>query len=114
VADEVTTQLSGTFDGRAHPGSGNVRIVQEGQKRVLIFEDDFRTDPGPQLHVFLSGTKDPKNSADLHAVGDADLGRLKSTSGAQMYTLPAELNFDIKSVVVYCVPFKVIFGVANF
>lgn len=114
MEDAAETQLVGSFEGRAHPGSGTVRIVNENGKRVLVFQDDFRTDPGPQLHVFLSGTKDPKNSADLHAVGDVDLGRLKSTSGAQMYTLPQEINFEINSVVVYCVPFKVIFGVANF
>lgn len=101
------------FIDKAYQGAGLVKLIEEGGKRYLVFNEDFKTEPGPNLHVFLSGTASPENSSELDAVGDYDAGVLKSTSGTQMYEVPKSLDFDAKSVVVYCVPFKVVFALAN-
>ena len=108
-----SAELSGSFVAGAHDGAGTVRIEEKNGKKMLIFSSDFTTEDGPDLRVFLSGAQSPQSSADLHAEGDADLGKLKAVAGAQEYEIPAELDFDPASVVVYCVPFKVVFGFAN-
>lgn len=119
--------LTGNFKPRVHFAGGGVKLVTVYQpyivrddieiepvgKKYLILDDDFKIDAGPDLHVFLSGTANPQNSADLHKVGDVDLGKLKNTSGAQMYEMPDTVDFAIKSVVIYCVPFKVVFAYAD-
>lgn len=109
----MTTEHGGVFGPRVHQGAGNVKIVRDGEKRTLIFDEDFVTDAGPNLHVFLTAARDPMTSAELHAKESTDLGKLKSTSGMQTYEIPSSVAFQPASVVVYCVPFKVIFSVAN-
>lgn len=104
----------GTFASKAHATEGQATIVNDNGDLKLVFSDDFRVEAGPDLHVFLSGTSTPSDSRELHAVGDVDAGKLKATSGAQLYDLPDSIDFSVKSVVIYCVPFKVVFGYANF
>lgn len=103
----------GTFIAGAHPGAGMAKLVTHQGKRKLIFSEDFATDAGPNLHVFLSGSSAPASSKELHANGDVDLGPLKDVTGPQMYDIPEGLDFEPQSVVVYCVPFKVIFTSAS-
>lgn len=113
LQDAGEAVVSGSFVTGAHETSGKVTLVEENGVRKLMFDEMFASDSGPQLHVFLSGSESPDTSAELHAVGDADLGKLKSLSGVQVYELPADLGFTPKSVVIYCVPFRVVFGFAD-
>lgn len=106
--------LSGTFREKARPGQGKVTITRKDGASFLVFDDAFKTENGPQLHVFLAGHPDPGSDADLQSMGDLDVGPLKSLSGAQVYEIPeAKAGEDWRSVVVYCVPFKVVFTVAS-
>jgi len=93
-------------------GSATVYELPEGN-RVLRFED-FQSTNGPQLHVFLS----KGNPATTFAgVGEdaIDLGPLKGNIGNQNYDIPADVNLDeYQSVVIYCVPFSVVFSSAAF
>ena len=105
---------SGAFAAKAHRGAGGATVVRRDGSTYLVLDAAFATDAGPRLHVFLTGHPDPANSADVHSAGDADLGPLKATSGAQVYEIPATAaDGDWKSVVVYCVPFKVVFTSAS-
>lgn len=97
------------FQKRVHETKGFAQKIGE----YLVFSDNFKVDAGPDLHVFLSAVRDPKNSKDLHSAGLIDLGKLKSTFGAQMYKIPKNIDFQVESIVIYCVPFKVIFGIAQ-
>lgn len=108
-----TVELTGSFVNGAHTTKGAARIEEKNGQKILIFADDFTTEDGPDLHVYLSGAQNPQSSADIHAQGDVDLGALQNITGAQEYVIPADLDFDPASVVVYCVPFKVVFGFAN-
>jgi hypothetical protein len=101
---------NGLFEDRAHPTRGEVQIVEGNEHNNLIFSEDFMSDKGPQLVVIVSEHENPQNSQDLHEGNYAELGKLKSVEGPQMYDLP-EGNFN--SVAVYCKPFKVLFGVAS-
>lgn len=112
--EPAVIELTAAFTGVAHPTTGTTKVIEDGGKRILVLSDDFTSDPGPNLHVYISGTANPTTSAAIHEVGDADLGTLQDTNGTQMYTIPDSVDFDIKSVIIYCVPFKVIFGTATF
>ncbi len=114
LTSSVTTQeLAGNFTARAHGASGSATLVNDNGDLQLVLSEDFKTEAGPQLHLFLSGDADPGSSDELHASGNADLGKLKSTTGAQVYDVPDDLDFDPASIVVYCVPFKVVFTTAS-
>ncbi|TAK05646.1 hypothetical protein EPO33_00660 [Patescibacteria group bacterium] len=105
---------SGTFREKAHAGQGTATITRKDGKTYLVLDAAFKTDAGPRLHVFLAGHPDPGSSTDLHSMGDLDLGALKSPSGGQVYEIPDDkADEDWRSVVVYCVPFKVVFTAAS-
>jgi len=62
-----TVLASGTFSSNAHPTSGTVKVIQNtAGKRFLVIEN-FRTDNGPDLDVWLS----PNTTGNPYqAVGD--------------------------------------------
>jgi hypothetical protein len=112
-ANEWVVVASGTFVGADdfHEGAGTAVIFQQGDQRVLRFEA-FRVTNGPDLHVILSKNGDPVSSG----IGDdyLDLGQLKGNMGNQNYELPSDSDLsEYQSVVIYCVPFHVLFSAAS-
>ncbi len=94
-----------------HQGSGTATIYRlEDDSHVLRLED-FEVTNGPDLHVLLVPESDP---ADREAIeGYVDLGSLKGNIGDQNYEIPPEVDVSqFGSIVIYCVPFHVIFSVA--
>lgn len=112
AAGEWQLVTQGTFSGTdaLHQGQGTASVFQLGDQRVLRFED-FEVTNGPDLHVILSTNPNPTGQDDL---GDyIDLGQLKGNVGNQNYELPADLDLSLyQSVIIYCVPFHVLFAVA--
>jgi hypothetical protein len=74
---------------------------------VLRFES-FPVTNGPDLHVFLSrAARSVSHDEVYHGVY---VGKLKASEGAFNYELPPGTDVAaMRSVVVYCVPFRVIF-----
>lgn len=108
----VRTLAAGTFMDRSHPTSGRATVVGSGAERVLRLED-FRTDNGPDLNVYLS-TASAGAPAGSFKDDYVDLGDLKGNVGAQNYTVPAEVDLSkYRTVVVWCVRFSVAFGTAE-
>jgi hypothetical protein len=103
---------SGNFEGRAHPTSGLIKIIEKDGQTLVMLSDDFKSDAGPELHIILTEHENPRNSRELHAGEYADLGILKSTKGAQTYIVPKDKAEKFNTATVYCKPFKVIFGAA--
>ena len=108
----ITTLASGQFESRDHPSSGLATIITDGNQTFLRFEDDFATDNGPDLNVYLS--KAPITSESSAFDDDfIDLGNLKGNIGGQNYELDPSLDVsEYQSVVVWCVRFSVAFGAA--
>ena len=107
IFDEVTTgtsiNLEGQFVSDAHTTTGTVKVNDD--TTVLDFEN-FMTDNGPKLLVYLSTTV---NSTDY-----VDLGDLKGISGDYTYAIPANTDLSkYKYVVIWCVDFLVSFGHAE-
>ena len=103
----------GSFGPRSHPAEGTAVVLTDGTQTFLRFDDDFATDNGPDLNVYLH-TAGPDASVD-DLVGDfIDLGDLKGNIGAQNYVVPEDIDLDRYSTVsVWCVRFRVVFGTAE-
>lgn len=122
-ADEAATEptgpvavLTGDVVGadEFHQGSGTATIYQlEDGSHVLRLED-FEVTNGPDLHVILSPVASPTTREEVSAEGYVDLGELKGNVGSQNYDIPPEVDINsIGSVVIYCVPFHVLFSTAT-
>ncbi|MDE2635812.1 MAG: DM13 domain-containing protein [Chloroflexota bacterium] len=113
---EPTVLLMGSFIDidpiHGAEGSATIYEVPDGN-RVLRFED-FRSKNGPDLHVYLSTEAPTSTFAGLGA-NEIHLGALKGNVGNQNYDVPAEVDLSqYRSVVIYCVPFRVVFSTAAF
>ena len=97
-----------------HQGSGDATVYQlEDGSRVLRLEDIDVTN-GPELHVIITPVIGVEGSDDVGAEGYIDLGDLKGNIGSQNYDIPADYELpDEFTVVIYCVPFHVIFATAE-
>lgn len=113
--EQIVTLATGSFIDRSHPATGTAEILGNGtSQRFLRLADDFETDNGPDLNVYLS--------AGVMADGDAgkfdddfvDLGDLKGNVGAQNYEIPEGLDTGTyNTVVIWCVRFGVAFAAAD-
>lgn len=113
VAEQVVTvdspqnQLvaTGRFQAASHPGSGRASLIETPDGPVVTFED-FRTDNGPDLLVYLVPADAPAGSDD----GAVNLGALKGNTGDQQYAVPASVDTGQGwRVVVWCRAFAVSF-----
>ena len=110
---EIIVEASGSFIDRSHPTEGSAVVLGDGSGQRFLRFEDFRTDNGPDLNVYLSAapTDAPAGQFDDDFV---DLGDLKGNVGSQNYEIPAGLDLDhYSTVAIWCVRFSVVFGVAE-
>ena len=77
---------------------------------TLYFSSDFFSDPGPDLHVYMTQAVDPRDIAfpDKTAL---DLGSLQTPYGAQQYAVPHQEQKDLyRTVVLYDKGTKRVYG----
>ncbi|HUN05570.1 MAG TPA: DM13 domain-containing protein [Aggregatilineales bacterium] len=96
-----------------HGGTGTAMLYElPDGSRVLRFEN-FRVTNGPELHVILTRNDNPLTPEDV-GTDYIDLGPLKGNVGNQNYNVPSEIDFSqYQAVVIYCLPFRVVFSVAT-
>lgn len=108
---------TGQFRGAdgAHPASGGVEIVKlQGGGLGVKLKGDFKVRGGPDLRVWLSDASNPRSASAVRGKDYIDLGRLQSSSGEQIYRIPASASVaDANSVVIWCRAFGVFFGSAT-
>ena len=107
---------TGLLAGRAHPTSGRASIYQTPDGKRELRLTDFTTSNGPDVHVVLAQSTGG-NLQQTFVKGELnriELSLLKANQGNQNYDLPdsADLN-KYDAVVIYCVRFHAIFGVAK-
>ena len=109
----VRVAYVGSFGPRSHPAEGTAVVLTDGTQTFLRFDDDFATDNGPDLNVYLHTAGPDASVGDL--VDDfIDLGDLKGNIGAQNYVIPDDVDLERYSTVsVWCVRFRVVFGTAE-
>lgn len=103
----VQTVAAGSFeDSNIHSGTGDVVVLTDGAQTFLRFEENFATDNGPDLNVYLRASD---GSGEF-----LDLGDLKGNIGSQNYEIPAGTDLSRFTVVdVWCVRFGVSFTEAQ-
>ena len=100
--------LRGLFTGfdTVHTGSGNVSVIQVGEKYIIRLEENFAVANGPDLYVGLG-----KDGA--YAKG-TEVGKLKGNLGSQNYEVPAGVNLlEYNEVWIWCRAFSVGFAKAK-
>jgi hypothetical protein len=103
----------GTFVSRAHPSSGTAIVITDGSQTFLRFED-FETDNGPDLFVYLVAGATADAGEGVFDDDFVDLGRLKGNIGAQNYEVPPDVDLSrYRTVVVWCRRFSTAFGAAD-
>ena len=107
---DITVVASGPFIDRSHPTSGTAEVLNDGTEQRFLRFEDFRTDNGPDLNVYLSTNGPEENVGDDYI----DLGDLKGNIGSQNYEIDPSVDLSrYKTVVIWCVRFGVSFGAAE-
>ncbi len=110
---QVRVEAAGEFISRSHPTQGRVDVLGDGTGQRFLRFEDFRTDNGPDLNVYLSAAPADAPVGQFTDVY-VDLGDLKGNVGSQNYEIPRDLDLDVYStVVIWCVRFSVVFGAAE-
>src|SRR3989338_11642247 len=94
--------LRGVFTGfdRIHTGSGNVNVIQVGDRYIIRFEENFDVANGPDLYVGFG--------KDGEYIKDSEIGKLKGNIGSQNYELHAGADLtDYNEVWIWCKAFAV-------
>ena len=94
-------------------GSVGLPGLGDGSGQRFLRLEDFRTDNGPDLNVYLSAAP-PDAPAGAFDDDFVDLGDLKGNVGSQNYEIPVGLDLDrYSTVAIWCVRFGVVFGAAE-
>ena len=110
---EISTLSTSMFEGRSHPAVGTAVVLTDGNQTFLRFEDDFETDNGPDLNIYLSTAPITADSGEFDD-DFIDLGDMKGNIGAQNYEIDPSVDLSqYQTVVVWCVRFGVAFGAAE-
>ncbi len=113
AAPAVQVVAEGSFVPRSHPASGTATVLGDGTDQRFLRFEEFATDNGPDLNVYLSSAP---AGADEAAFDDdfVDLGDLQGNVGDQNYEIPAGVDLSrYPTVVIWCVRFGVAFGAAD-
>ncbi len=111
---------SGTFVPGEHDTAGAAELTQTESGFIVTFSDDFQTvENAPDPFVVLHTSEDVIGSTEppafpLQESDYVEIAPLKSSSGAQEYVIPAEVDIDeYASVVVWCREFNASFASAQ-
>ena len=101
----VNNTMAGTFISYGQNVSGMAKLyVKEGKYSLAL--ENFSTNNGPDLHVYLS--------KEIQPVNFIDLGKLKSTSGNQVYEISGNPDFTMyKFALIHCQQYNHLFGSAD-
>ncbi len=110
---EVVRLVEGAFIDRSHPTEGVAVVLNDGTEQRFLRFEDFATDNGPDLNVYLSSAPADASAGEFDD-DFVDLGDLKGNVGAQNYEIPTSVDLSHHStVVIWCVRFSVAFGAAE-
>jgi hypothetical protein len=101
----LTLIYQGTFTSGAHTTTGTVKLSKDASgKKYLVFEN-FKTDSGPDLYIYLSEDLKAKNYSSLTN---------KVINGNFKVAVDDTIDTDKKrKVLIWCKAFSVLFGSAD-
>jgi hypothetical protein len=94
--------------------SGSWSIVEEGGKRFVLLDDEFKTKKAPDLKIFLSPLSlkevDGSNATD----GALLVSSLESHRGSQRYAIESDVALsEYASIVIQCEKYSKLWGGAR-
>lgn len=106
VQSGATPQAKGLFqNGPYGTVSGVGKVVRNANNTFDVVLDNFMTNNGPDLYVYLSKEVMPVNFIEV--------GKLKSVSGTQVYPLTSVPDLTrYKYICIHCKAFNHLFGYA--
>jgi hypothetical protein len=97
------TLATGTFISNAHPTRGTVRIVKDSIGKISLSFENFQTDNGPDLRVWLA--------TNTTATNYRQAGALTAVTGNFSYPLDSLIDYNTyNNVLIWCEDFSVLFG----
>jgi hypothetical protein len=95
--------------------AGDVTVYQDANGAWLLRFENFSVINGPDLHVLLSLTPNPRTPEAVRAGGlDLDLGALKGVTGNQHYPISADEELrQYRSVVLFSVTLDEVYSSAQ-
>jgi len=115
AAPQIVTLAEGTFIGRGrYSGEGRALILNDGSEQRFLRFEDFATDNGPDLNVYLVASTDANGESGAFDDDFIDLGDLRGNIGDQNYEIPPDVDLSVyDTVVVWCVRFASPFTAAD-
>lgn len=104
---QAQSKTEGIFSKFNYTVKGSWSIVEEGGNTYLELSDDFSTQRGPDLKIFVTKTS-LKSLNGKNAINDAELvSVLKKNKGGQRYLIPSGVNLDnYTTLLIHCERFS--------
>lgn len=100
-----TTLVSGNFISSAHTTTGSAKIIRDSANNLKLVFENFRTDNGPDLRVWLS--------SNIMANGYIEIGILRAVAGNFSYDISMDTDYSTnKNLLIWCEDAAVLFGYA--
>ncbi|MER0441872.1 DM13 domain-containing protein [Emticicia sp. W12TSBA100-4] len=101
-----TLILQGTFTSAVHTTTGKASIYQDKNKNYNLVFENFKTDPGPDLRIYLAEDKVLTNFIQITDK--------VNTNGSYVLSIPSSIDLKKQTtVVIWCKAFSVLFGSAS-
>jgi len=114
ASDQVLASGQFRDADRAHKGAGDATLVKKIDGSIEIQLENFEVTNGPDLALYVSSSSTIEKASDVTGSIWTNIGKLKGNKGNQVYRLPEDVNIDdVKSVVIWCQAFSVLFSVAT-
>jgi hypothetical protein len=114
AAPQIVSLAEGSFIPRGrYSGEGRAVVLNDGSEQRFLRFENFSTDNGPDLRVYLSASG-AEGDSDAFDDDFVDLGVLKGNIGDQNYEIPVGVDLSVyDTVVVWCVRFSTPFTAAD-
>ena len=97
--------LKGNFENAVHSTSGIVKVYEDKDKKRTLVLENFKTDAGPDLRIYLAEDKSVTNFIQITD---------KVQNGNISLEIPSEVDLKKQNhVLIWCRKYSVLFGFAQ-
>ena len=96
--------LQGNLENAIHNTSGTAKVYEDKVKKRTLVLENFKTDAGPDLHIYLAEDKSVTNFIQISD---------KVQNGTILLQIPTEADLQRQNyVLIWCRKYSVLFGFA--
>jgi hypothetical protein len=97
--------LQGSFENAMHSTSGTVKVYEDKDKKRTLVLENFKTDAGPDLRIYLAEDKSVTNFIQITD---------KLQNGNISLEIPSDVDLKKQNhVLIWCRKYAVLFGFAQ-